>query len=228
MAQMISPSKRTQFCTSLRFKELLVPLLAMVVSLLFASGMGGFLPAMPELLLHTSGIIPDVVPDVADGYEDLPVYFDSTFVFNGEHLNIHQTLREPHIPVQSIGHGFSGEYALVLVDPDAPSPSDKSFSQVIHWIVTNIPYNVPSDQEVHKVGTVIEPYLPPSPIAGTHRYTFLLFEQPISHFHPPAPDSRILFNVTSWAKIHNLGKPVAGVFFQSTAGKYLDNYLDTL
>jgi hypothetical protein len=108
--------------------------------------MGGFLPAMPELLLHTSGIIPDVVPDVADGYEDLPVYFDNTFVFNGEHLNIHQTLQEPHIPVQSIGHGFSGEYALVLVDPDAPSPSDKSFSQVIHWIVTNIPYNVPSDQ----------------------------------------------------------------------------------
>jgi hypothetical protein len=44
--------------------------------------------------------------------------------------------------------------------------------------------------------------------------------QPTAPFLPPPPTSRILFNITKWAKEYNLGDPVAGVFFRATCGEY--------
>jgi hypothetical protein len=44
--------------------------------------------------------------------------------------------------------------------------------------------------------------------------------QPTVPLLQPPPTSRVLFNITTWAKEYNLGDPVAGVFFRATKGEY--------
>jgi phosphatidylethanolamine-binding protein (PEBP) family uncharacterized protein len=143
-------------------------------------------------------------------------------VFDGEHLGLNTTKVEPHVDVNKLEtyKSFHGYYTLAMVDPDAPGPENCSFAQVIHWLVTDIPYNLSKSQAISSGGTVLAPYLLPTPIIGTHRYTLLLFEQPTAPLLPPPPSSRILFNITTWAKECNLGDPVAGVFFRATKGEY--------
>lgn len=64
-------------------------------------------------------------------------------------------------------------YALALIDPDAPSPTDPSARSFLHWLVVNIPGNA------IEAGQTVRSYLgafPPSG-TGTHRYFFVLMEQ---------------------------------------------------
>lgn len=81
-------------------------------------------------------------------------------------------------PSVEIGPGLSmaarsGKfYTLTVVDPDAPSPTNPSMAPFLHWLVTNIPQG-----ELEK-GSMVVPYMGPSPPEGDHRYCFLLYEQP--------------------------------------------------
>ena len=63
------------------------------------------------------------------------------------------------------------KYCLICTDPDAPSRAEPLFREFIHWVV--------SDVLSDKAETVVD-YLGPGPPynSGSHRYVFLLFEQP--------------------------------------------------
>ncbi|KAH9535535.1 hypothetical protein CY35_17G058400 [Sphagnum magellanicum] len=104
-----------------------------------------------------------------------------------------------------------------MVDPDAPSPTDTSLSEIIHWIVTDIPWDLSPLSEITTANVVL-PYLAPTPIAGRHRYILLLYEQTNCTFNPPAP-GRILFDVEVFVSLYNLTGPVAGIYFGVTAGE---------
>lgn len=39
-------------------------------------------------------------------------------------------------------------YTLIFVDPDAPSRKDPIYSQVLHWLIVNIPGNEVSKGEI--------------------------------------------------------------------------------
>lgn len=203
----------------------LLPLLTVVV-ILFASSQGvsgrSLLWTKAAHLFYAARIVPDVIPALAPNFKNLPVAFNRTKVFDGEHLGLNTTKVEPHVDVDKLEtyKSFHGYYTLAMVDPDAPGPQNRSLAQVIHWLVTNIPYNLSKSEAISSGGTVLASYLLPTPIIGTHRYTLLLFEQPTAPFLPPPPTSRILFNITTWAKEYNLGDPVAGVFFRATKGEY--------
>jgi phosphatidylethanolamine-binding protein (PEBP) family uncharacterized protein len=81
---------------------------------------------------------------LAPNFKNLPVAFNRTKVFDGEHLGLNTTEVEPHVNVDKLEtyKSFHGYYTLAMVDPDAPGPQNRSFAQVIHWLVTNIPYNL--------------------------------------------------------------------------------------
>jgi hypothetical protein len=89
-----------------------------------------------------------VIPSVPPEFKQLKVYYPDVFPFIfpvsfNESFFQNQTLLAPH--VQVFGDGgpfFTGYYTLLLVDPDAPSPTNRSISQVIHWIVTDIPWDL--------------------------------------------------------------------------------------
>lgn len=86
----------------------------------------------------------------------------------------------PFTPSLTLGNACCNEsYTLVLTDPDAKSHKDPIWSEMCHWIVTNVtsPELVePGRPGELPVPAVLEPYLPPSPQAGTdwHRYVFVL------------------------------------------------------
>ncbi|ODQ66139.1 phosphatidylethanolamine-binding protein [Nadsonia fulvescens var. elongata DSM 6958] len=120
------------------------------------------------------------------------------------------------------------KYTLVLTDPDAPSRTEKKWSEFCHYIVTGltIPTDPKSGVSLGKLdiskGSTLMPYCGPAPPpkTGKHRYVFLLYKEPqVSHgvlMKPPrdrptwgtdVPAS----GVRDWAKKYNL--ELAGVNF---------------
>jgi phosphatidylethanolamine-binding protein len=113
-------------------------------------------------------------------------------------------------------------FTLVLTDPDAPSREDPKWSQVCHWIATNITIGGSS---TITASSELMSYLPPGPPEGTgkHRYTFLLFapsEDGSGGGELTKPKGRkmgwgtgkIGYGVKQWAAKNDL-VPVGGNFF---------------
>lgn len=70
-------------------------------------------------------------------------------------------------------------FTLVMTDPDAPSRTDFKWSEICHYVSTDIkiPSN-PIDAEIVG-GNVVHDHIGPGPRKGTgpHRYVFLLYKQ---------------------------------------------------
>lgn len=226
MGFMIPAVMKKKLRPSFGILRFMVVLIAVVVPAFFAShGNAQCLNPSPELLFYRGGIIPDVIPSVPCEFQQLQIYYPDVepFLFPvsfNESLFQNQTSLAPHVEVfgdGDVNQIFTGCYTLLMVDPDAPSPTNTSFSEVIHWIVTNIPFDLSIFSEITTANVVL-PYLAPTPIAGRHRYTLLLYEQTNCSFFPPAP-GRILFNATAFASLNDLIGPVAGIYFGVTAGE---------
>ncbi|CAD6216170.1 GSCOCG00004388001-RA-CDS, partial [Cotesia congregata] len=91
-------------------------------------------------------------------------------VFLGNNLTQTDTSTEP---TYDFDYRTNRYYALLMTDPDVPSPSISLPGEFFHWFVGNIPGNRSSS------GEDILNYFPPVPPPGTkpHRYTFLLYRQ---------------------------------------------------
>lgn len=68
------------------------------------------------------------------------------------------------------------QLTLALTDPDAPSRENPEWSQICHWIVTDVPLTAstePASKKKHL--KTIMPYKPPGPPpkTGKHRYVFV-------------------------------------------------------
>ncbi|KAM0852620.1 hypothetical protein ACQ4PT_051634 [Festuca glaucescens] len=100
----------------------------------------------------------------------------------------------------------------LMTDPDAPSPSDPTMREYLHWIVMNIPGGTDATK-----GDVVVPYMGLQPPVGIHRYVLVLFEQKSRLVDGCAspPADRPYFNTRAFAFNHELGLPVAVVYFNS-------------
>lgn len=90
------------------------------------------------------------------------VYLHGREINDGELLPFEFTQEQPEIKIDA----KDDCYAILMVDPDAPSRKDPKFRYWLHWIVLN------ND----------EPYVdfhPPTPPIGSgeHRYYFLIYKQ---------------------------------------------------
>ncbi|KAH7701976.1 phosphatidylethanolamine-binding protein-like precursor, partial [Aphelenchoides avenae] len=89
----------------------------------------------------------------------------------------------------------SSYYTFMLVDPDAPEPTDPEARSWLHWLVTNIPGGEVSSGETWACWVC-----PTPPDAAQHRYVFLAFKQPGKvQFQTFNDDNRAPFNVTAFA-----------------------------
>ncbi|GJX09870.1 FT like protein [Tanacetum coccineum] len=95
----------------------------------------------------------------------------------------------------------------VMVDPDAPSPSDPNLREYLHWLVTDIPATTGA-----RFGQEIVCYESPRPSMGIHRMVFVLFRQ-LGRQTVYAPGWRQNFNTKDFAELYNLGSPVAALYF---------------
>jgi hypothetical protein len=101
--------------------------------------------------LKAAKIVPDIVQSLPEHLLDMRVLYTK----NGNELGgvggvrelpmgvqmlLVQIQSKPHVELH--GNGFGGDaekYTLVMVDPDAPSPSNPTLRNILHWLVTDIP-----------------------------------------------------------------------------------------
>ncbi|CAG5075636.1 Similar to TES-26: 26 kDa secreted antigen (Toxocara canis) [Cotesia congregata] len=133
-------------------------------------------------------------------------------VFLGNNLTQTDTSTEP---TYDFDYRTNRYYALLMTDPDVPSPSISLPGEFFHWFVGNIPGNRSSS------GEDILNYFPPVPPPGTkpHRYTFLLYRQRKKMNFSDGSllgidlTNRLMRRASVLAKELNLGDPIAGNFF---------------
>ncbi|KAL7089370.1 hypothetical protein ACP275_13G183500 [Erythranthe tilingii] len=126
-------------------------------------------------------------------------------VVNGSTLKPSQVSSRPTV---NIGGGdFRNFYTLVMIDPDAPSPSNPIHKEYLHWIVTDIPGSTNAS-----FGNEIMTYEDPQPTLGIHRLVFVLFKQK-SRQIVVAPEQRQNFNIREFSQQYNLDSPVAATHY---------------
>uniref|UniRef100_A0A0E0A1N6 Uncharacterized protein n=1 Tax=Oryza glumipatula TaxID=40148 RepID=A0A0E0A1N6_9ORYZ len=153
--------------------------------------------------LYLSQIIPDVL-DPFISTISLRVTYNSRLFLAGAALKPSAVVSKPQVDVG--GNDMRVSYTLVLVDPDAPSPSDPSLREYLHWMVTDIP-----ETTSISFGEELILYEKPEPRSGIHRMVFVLFRQ-LGRRTVFAPEKRHNFNCRIFARQHHLNI-VAATYF---------------
>ncbi|XP_048550257.1 protein HEADING DATE 3A-like, partial [Triticum urartu] len=122
-------------------------------------------------------VVGRVVGDVLDPFvrtTNLRVTFGNRTVSNGCELKPSMVAQQPRVEVG--GNEMRTFYTLVMVDPDAPSPSDPNLREYLprytHWLVTDIPGTTGAS-----FGQEVMCYESPRPTMGIHRFVLVLFQQ---------------------------------------------------
>nr|ABP02016.1 flowering locus T-like 2 [Oxybasis rubra]AOM81058.1 flowering locus T-like 2 protein [Oxybasis rubra] len=147
------------------------------------------------------------IEDVLDPFDScvtLRVSYNNRTVTTGGEFSPSQVVSQPRVEV---GGDLGTFYTLVMVDPDAPSPSNPHLREYLHWMVTDIPGTSDASSDEEEMYC----YESPQPSMGMHRYVFVLFQQS-GRQTVYTPGWRINFETEAFAEIYNL-KPVAAVYF---------------
>nr|AEI55782.1 flowering locus T [Beta vulgaris subsp. vulgaris] len=153
-------------------------------------------------------VLGGVIGDVLEPFErsvTLKISFNNRNVKNGGDFRPSQVVNQPRVEVG--GDDLRTCYTLVMVDPDAPSPSNPHQREYLLWLVTDIPGTTSAS-----FGEEIVYYENPRPSTGIHRFVFALFRQ-LGRQTVNAPQQRQNFNTRDFAELYNLGLPVAAVYF---------------
>ncbi|KAL9263485.1 VERNALIZATION 3-like protein [Drosera capensis] len=153
-------------------------------------------------------VVGGVVGDVLDPFNrtiSLRATYNDREVANGCEFRPSQVVSQPRVEIG--GNDLRTFYTLIMVDPDAPSPSDPNLREYLHWLVTDIPGTTGAT-----FGQEVVCYENPQPSSGIHRFIFVLFQQ-IGRQTVYAPGWRQNFITRDFAQAYNLGPPVAAVFF---------------
>ncbi|KAK8583498.1 hypothetical protein V6N13_108857 [Hibiscus sabdariffa] len=134
-------------------------------------------------------------------------YTSNKQVANGHELMPAVVTARPRVEIG--GDDMRSSYTLIMIDPDAPSPSDPYLREHLHWMVTDIPGTTDASFGREVVG-----YETPKPTIGIHRYVFVLFKQSGRQTVRP-PSSRDYFNTRRFSADNGLGLPVAAVYFNA-------------
>ncbi|XP_010247853.1 PREDICTED: protein FLOWERING LOCUS T-like isoform X2 [Nelumbo nucifera] len=85
-------------------------------------------------------VVGRVIGDVLDPFErsiSIRITYNNREVNNGYDFRPLALLNQPRVEIG--GNDLRIFYTLVMVDPDAPSPSDPNLREYLHWLVTDIP-----------------------------------------------------------------------------------------
>ncbi|MCL7039709.1 hypothetical protein MKW94_005953 [Papaver nudicaule] len=153
-------------------------------------------------------VVGRVIGDVVDMFVpscNMSVCYGSKHLTNGCEMKPSTAADPPEVQISgSAEHLFT----LVMVDPDAPSPSAPPCGSTI---VVDVPGGTSPSEGKEVVG-----YMGPKPPVGMHRYVMVVYKQKgelKKVVEPPA--SRAHFNTRNFAEQFDLGLPVAAFYFNS-------------
>ncbi|XP_028550799.1 protein FLOWERING LOCUS T-like [Dendrobium catenatum] len=153
-------------------------------------------------------VVGNIVGDVLDPFSrtaTMRLIYNNKDVTNGSDLKPSMVVKEPRVEIS--GRDIRTFYTLVMIDPDAPSPSNPTKREHLHWLVTDIPETTNAS-----FGNEVVCYESPKPTAGIHRIVFVLFKQSVRQTID-APGWRQNFNTRDFAQLYSLGSPVAAMYF---------------
>lgn len=145
-------------------------------------------PSTIHSSLTLSSIIPEVLDDFTPSYALSIVYTDThSSVELGNDIPVPEVNEPPVFEIHGIIDDALREskkenytYTLILTDPDAKSRSNPKWSEMCHWIVTNVTVDdtTPSSPLRITANHELMSYLPPGPPpkTGRHRYVFVLLK----------------------------------------------------
>uniref|UniRef100_M8C4V9 Protein FLOWERING LOCUS T n=1 Tax=Aegilops tauschii TaxID=37682 RepID=M8C4V9_AEGTA len=148
-----------------------------------------------------------VIYDVLDPFTStvpLTIGYNNRLVRPGAELKPSAVVSQPRVDIG--GNDMRVLYTLMLVDPDAPSPSHPSLREYLHWMVTNIPGTTGVN-----FGQELVIYERPEPRSGIHRMVFVLFQQ-LGRGTVFAPDMRQNFSSRNFARQYHLNIAAATYF----------------
>ncbi|KAI3976648.1 hypothetical protein MKX01_008506 [Papaver californicum] len=136
---------------------------------------------------------------------NMSVCYGSKHLTNGCEIKPSVAVDPPKVQISGCPQHF---FTLVMVDPDAPSPSEPTMRE----IVVDVPGGAsPSEFRKELVG-----YMGPKPPVGMYRYVMVVFKQQGElKMVVEEPSSRARFNTRNFAKQFDLGIPVAAFYFNS-------------
>lgn len=157
--------------------------------------------------LKLAGVVPNVV-DVAPHHLIRVKYPSGDEVMLGNRIGVLKTSTQPSYSYKANQRKL---YTIIMIDPDVISPELPILSPILHHMIVNIPGNQ------IELGETVAGYWLTFPLIGTHRYTYLLYEQ-----HKGPIDVRIpfynlfRFDFKDFAKKHHLGRPIAINFMRQS------------
>ncbi|KAL0955848.1 hypothetical protein HGRIS_002050 [Hohenbuehelia grisea] len=180
-------------------------------------------------------IVPEIIPSFSP-IATLGVVFtvnstkEQINVQPGMNLSVAQTALKPQFYLNTTSSSLLNDtFVLVMIDPDAPSPQNHTFSNVRHMLGGSFRVNgttsaITNGTLLTNTTATITDFLAPGPLPGSdpHRYTILLYRQP-SAFESNAAKlvnsttTPLNWNLTAFASAVHLGNPVAGNFFFTKA-----------
>ncbi|KAH6773759.1 PEBP family protein [Perilla frutescens var. hirtella] len=157
-------------------------------------------------------VVGRVVGDVLDIFiptaEMVVRYGGKKISINGGKVKPSSAAERPKLCITGSPNNY---YTLVMVDPDAPSPSEPSFREWLQWLVIDIPEGCDASE-----GKELMEYMGPQPPIGIHRHVFAAFrQQGLMETVKGRPVERGLFNTRHFATENQLGLPVAALYFNS-------------
>lgn len=186
--------------------------------------------------LSTSSVIRDtllankVIGDVLDDFE--PSYFleisyakHHESVLLGNDIPVEAVQKRPTFLIQAINPNAdiakNTTFTIALTDPDAKSRDNPKWSEMCHWLLTNLttPSPEPPPKLLKEAGE-LKGYKPPGPPpkTGAHRYVFVLLEGDSSGLKPPKDRQhwgygKVRHGVRDWASEYDLKVVGANFFF---------------
>lgn len=154
----------------------------------------------------------------------------SITVTEADEFGVNITKNQPTVSVNTRAYqslaNYTGQYVVMMVDPDAPTPQNASRRFILHWLQ---PYSAPQNssngvRELRNQSATGVPYAPPAPgnTSDAHRYIIYAFQQPPNFTIPLAfrgysATNRTNFNLTQFISAAYLGQPAAAEYFYVSA-----------
>ncbi|KAF8591043.1 PEBP-like protein [Ramaria rubella] len=170
-----------------------------------------------------------LVPDVLASFEPV-LLLDVTYTIPetgqkkavsppGRNFTMPQILNQPVWSIPSDDEQLTKEtFVVAMIDPDAPTPQDPTRAQIRHFLGGN--FRLQGRLSAIGPGTILvnttpalSEYHQPTPpnTSDPHRYTWLLFRQPLDFPTSVSPNTTN-FNISAFAEEFHLGQALAGNF----------------
>jgi len=192
-----------------------------------------------EAALKKAAIIPDVLPSNFTPAFPIEVVFQDPFtnstipVTAGMNLTMNETANIPFFAIRSNNTQIIGKpYLIAMVDPDAPSPPNRTNAQILHFLGINYVSQSLTDNELFILSNNSAPIMPftgPHPPNGSipHRYTVVMYLQAsdnVTVVNGTVPADRVNFNLTTFVeKTGNLTLLGATFFFVGPGNSTANN-----